>query len=110
MSFLDSLLKGFIRSTVNQIGRDTGRRLSSRIYSNQKISTPKPSITTIQIADVHSDSAEALHNRALLLSGKYTPVLFENSIGIYITTFIGSFIIPIVGPFYWLAVGIKNAF
>ena len=34
MGFLGSLGKGFIRSAVNQVGRDTGKVVSNRIYGN----------------------------------------------------------------------------
>lgn len=39
MSFLGNLAKGFVRSTVNQVGRDTGRVISNKIYGD-KHSTP----------------------------------------------------------------------
>lgn len=39
MSFLGNLAKGFVRSTVNQVGRDTGRVISNKIYG-EKHSTP----------------------------------------------------------------------
>lgn len=35
MSFINSLLKGFIRSAVNQIGRDGGRVVSNKIYKGK---------------------------------------------------------------------------
>lgn len=34
MSFLNNLLKGFIRSAVNQVGRDGGRVISNQLYGN----------------------------------------------------------------------------
>lgn len=39
MSFLNKLLKGFIRSTVNQVGRDSGKVISNKIYKDRH-STP----------------------------------------------------------------------
>lgn len=39
MNFLSQLAKGFVRSTVNQVGRDTGRVISNQIYGNAH-STP----------------------------------------------------------------------
>ena len=38
-SFLAQLTKGFIRSAVNQVGRDGGKVISNRIYGD-KHSTP----------------------------------------------------------------------
>ena len=34
MSFLTNLAKGFVRSTVNQVGRDTGKIISNKIYGD----------------------------------------------------------------------------
>lgn len=39
MSFLGNLAKGFVRSAVNQVGRDTGRVVSNKLYGNSH-STP----------------------------------------------------------------------
>ena len=33
-SFIDQLFKGFVRSAVNQVGRDGGRVISNEIYGN----------------------------------------------------------------------------
>lgn len=39
MSFINNLAKGFIRSAVNQVGRDGGKVISNRVYGNSH-STP----------------------------------------------------------------------
>ena len=39
MGFLTSLAKGFVRSAVNQVGRDGGKVISNQLYGN-KHSTP----------------------------------------------------------------------
>jgi len=39
MKFLTQLLKGFVRSGVNQVGRDGGKVISNKIYKG-KHSTP----------------------------------------------------------------------
>jgi hypothetical protein len=39
MSFIQNLLKGFIKSTVNQVGRDGGKVISNKIYKDRH-STP----------------------------------------------------------------------
>lgn len=44
MSFLANLGKGFIRSAVNQVGRDTGRVVSNKIYGDAH-ATPIKGIT-----------------------------------------------------------------
>ena len=38
-SYINSLAKGFVRSTVNQVGRDAGKVISNNIYGEQH-STP----------------------------------------------------------------------
>lgn len=45
MSFLASLAKGFVRSAVNQIGRDGGKVISNKLYGD-KHSTPIKNIST----------------------------------------------------------------
>ena len=39
MSFLTDLAKGFVRSAVNQVGRDGGKVISNRLYGDRH-STP----------------------------------------------------------------------
>jgi hypothetical protein len=39
MGFLNNLAKGFVRSAVNQVGRDSGKVVSNQIYGNSD-STP----------------------------------------------------------------------
>lgn len=45
MSFLSDLAKGFVRSAVNQVGRDGGKVISNKLYGN-KHSTPIKNIST----------------------------------------------------------------
>lgn len=35
MAFLNDLAKGFVRSAVNQVGRDGGKVISNQVYGNQ---------------------------------------------------------------------------
>ncbi|HYD91961.1 MAG TPA: hypothetical protein VEA37_10805 [Flavobacterium sp.] len=39
MSFIKDLGKGFVKSAVNQVGRDTGRQISNRIYNGYAVSS-----------------------------------------------------------------------
>tara|TARA_R110000823_G_scaffold314507_2_gene443830 strand:- start:365 stop:874 length:510 start_codon:yes stop_codon:yes gene_type:complete len=39
MSFINNLAKGFVRSAVNQVGRDGGKVISNKVYGNSH-STP----------------------------------------------------------------------
>lgn len=45
MSFLANLAKGFVRSAVNQVGRDGGKVISNKLYGD-KHSTPIKNIST----------------------------------------------------------------
>lgn len=44
MNFIESLAKGFIRSAVNQVGRDGGKVISNKLYGNRH-STPIHNVT-----------------------------------------------------------------
>lgn len=58
MSFLSDLAKGFVRSAVNQIGRDGGKVISNKLYGDNH-STPIRNISTtdsgIYIDDITSE-------------------------------------------------------
>jgi hypothetical protein len=61
MSFLNNLLKGFIRSTVNQVGRDGGRVISNQLYGNAhaspvRVSQSQTSTTTQTIEPQNTDN------------------------------------------------------
>lgn len=45
MSFLTDLAKGFVRSAVNQVGRDGGKVISNKLYGNNH-STPIRNVST----------------------------------------------------------------
>lgn len=47
MSFLNNLAKGFVRSAVNQVGRDGGKVISNQVYGNAH-STPIRAVSNNQ--------------------------------------------------------------
>ena len=61
MSFLNNLLKGFIRSAVNQVGRDGGRVISNQLYGDAhaspvRLSQSQTSTTTQIIEPQNTDN------------------------------------------------------
>jgi len=48
MSFIKDLSKGFIRSAVNQVGRDTGRVISTGMYQEQSLSPDDEILNTYE--------------------------------------------------------------
>lgn len=113
MSFLNNLLKGFIRSAVNQVGRDGGKVISNQVYGD-KHATPvrmsgrnKNESVEPRILKDQTQTAPNKSREDLLNSG-YQEAVFEHSFISNFFLLIGSFIIPFIGSFYWLIVAVKN--
>ena len=86
MSFLGSLAKGFIRSAVNQVGRDGGKVVSNNVYGNSH-STPINSFGNL--------SQNNLENNSNLIKEKEYPlikIIYAILISIFFPV-IGSFIV-----------------
>ena len=62
MSFLNNLFKGFIRSSVNQVGRDGGRVISNQLYGDSYSSpvgvTQSQSVTQTITQQVESQNTD----------------------------------------------------
>lgn len=84
MSFLGSLAKGFIRSAVNQVGRDGGKVVSNNVYGNSH-STPINSFGNV--------SHENIEENTSLLKEKEYPLIK------IIYAIILSVFVPIIGSF-----------
>jgi len=84
MSFLGSLAKGFIRSAVNQVGRDGGKVVSNNLYGNSH-STP--------INSIGKFSQENFHENSNLIKEKEYPLIK------IIYAIILSVFIPLIGSF-----------
>lgn len=110
MSFLNNLGRGFVRSAVNQLGRDGGRVLSNKVYGD-KHSTPIRQGNSQSSSDkTRTISAENYVNREELTKAGFKPELFsQNFIGNSLT-FSGAFLMPIIGPLYLLFISFRNFF
>ncbi|MBN9285824.1 MULTISPECIES: hypothetical protein [unclassified Flavobacterium] len=55
MAFINSLAKGFIRSAVNQAGRDYGRSLNNRVYTDSQVTSLNLISNTTQNTDLKEE-------------------------------------------------------
>ena len=109
MSFLPSLLKSFLRSALNQAGRDGGRVISNRVYGDQH-SIPVRSASNGGAGQGDIVPPAISGDRADLIRYGYVPEMLELGVFSYIALAIGAMIIPVLGPFYWVYAGLKNLF
>lgn len=113
MSFINNLLKNFIRSAVNQVGRDGGRVISNKVYGDAH---SKP----IRITDSSGGSKEVYEDIEIgdkkdlskedYLALGYKTAKFENSFWTNLFILIGSLIIPFIGALYWVIRGVMLIF
>ena len=110
MSFIENLAKGFVRSAVNQVGRDGGKVISNKVYGDRH-STP---IRIVGSSYVQSEEAptnqDKINSTADLKQFGYKKELFETKIFLYPFQILGGFILPIIGPIYWLVRSVENFF
>lgn len=122
MKFLEQLAKGFVRSAVNQVGRDGGRVVSNKVYGNahatkiqvvgstDDLSSPAATAASF---DLMSKDGDVIHFEANNPPGKEwirenaKPVIYETSAIMNVLMLFGSFLFPVLGPLYWLT---KSAF
>lgn len=110
MSFINNLTKGFIRSAVNQVGRDGGKVISNRIYGN-KHSTPIRVIGSTPVqTEVTEQPGSEINSRIDLKESGYKPEIIESGPGSYFLVLLGGLILPIIGPLYWLYLSLRNLF
>ena len=110
MTFFKNLAKGFVRSAVNQVGRDGGKVVSNKIY-NDSHSTPVRVVgDKLDKSQDNSINDTIPETRGDLLNAGYTPELLGSSVWLYFFLLIGSIIIPAIGPIYWLFSSIQNLF
>lgn len=106
MSFLTSLAKGFIRSAVNQVGRDGGKVVSNNIYGNSHSTPIRNSDNEVQNF-ITDDNSKAV-DRADLLKEGFKEELFSNGFILNCFIGIGSFLLPIFGSIYLAIKGLTN--
>ena len=122
MGFITDLGKGFIRSAVNQVGRDTGKVISNKIYGDSH-STPIRNVAVSESGTYYNEendeviSSEQLHSFAI--NDEWTPVYssiesWKQKIFLAILSLIPGFILfpysivfPLV-PIYIIYKGIKK--
>lgn len=127
MSFVNQLFKGFVKSAVNQIGRDGGRVVSNRVYKNAhaiKIqgvggySTSGETISFIQQASVEilSKDGEATRFESIeqvppiWVKENLKPQYLSDSIWLYPFVILGLFAVPVIGEVFLLFKIITNLF
>lgn len=107
MSFIENLAKGFIRSAVNQVGRDGGKVISNKIYKN-KHSTPIRVIGNNNIEETYQHSNNEINSRSDFKNSGYKAELLSSNMLFYFSLVVFGLLIPIVGPLSWVYFSIKN--
>lgn len=108
MSFLGNLAKGFIRSAVNQVGRDGGKVISNNVYGD-KHTIPTRNINNEVQNFITANNSQTV-DRADLLQEGFKEELMSNGVVMNIFIIIGSFSLPILGSLYWAIIGLMNLF
>ncbi len=111
MSFIVKLAKGFVRSAVNQIGRDGGKVISNKIYKNSHATPIRVAVSSNNRKSSYSTSSKySINNREDLKKAGYKVVLLQSNAFLYFFLAIGGGILPIVGPLYWFYLSFRNFF
>lgn len=99
MSFLNNLLKGFIRSAVNQVGRDGGRVISNQLYGDTHSSPIRISNNQNESIDFQNTTQNENQNNGTaqysFLSMAFSDYLFFKIIAYSLIC-----IIPFIGAIY----------
>jgi hypothetical protein len=77
MSFLNSLVKGFIRSAVNQVGRDAGRVVSNRTMKGRHAIPHTHVPTSVSLPDARPDMSWGMSPEAIFLTDAEKAILLE---------------------------------
>ncbi|WKV11464.1 SH3 domain-containing protein [Marivirga harenae] len=108
MSFINNLFKGFVRSAVNQVGRDGGKVISNKVYGDKHSKPIRIVDNSHSQSQAHKVSRENLVSRGDVESEGLFPESVNISIVKVIFSFLFTFIFPIVGPIYWIYKSIKS--
>lgn len=122
--FLNNLAKGFVRSAVNQVGRDGGRVISNKIYGDRHSipirNTQNSGKGKIKEMNAISENSSEIkienypYSRELLYEEGFTPELFETNLISKFLMLVGaiflSYIWPIsvLIPIYFIFIAFKN--
>ena len=112
MSFLNNLAKGFVRSAVNQVGRDGGKVISNQVYGDAHATPIRGTGSGNGKAEFINKYAKIPENnsRGALLTAGYEADIFKTGFWSNFFALIGSFILPFIGALYWLIIGLRNIF
>jgi len=112
MSFLNNLAKGFVRSAVNQVGRDGGKVISNNLYGDAHATPIRGTGSKSGKSEFINKYVEIPENnsRGALLEAGYEADLFKSGFWSNFFALIGSFILPFIGSIYWLIIGLRNIF
>ncbi|WMN12986.1 SH3 domain-containing protein [Marivirga salinae] len=102
MSFINSLFKGFIRSAVNQVGRDGGKVISNQVYGDSHSKPIRIVDNSHKQSKAHIESRENLISRGDVEAEGLKAMSVKLNIQNTVFGFIVSLFIPLVGPLYWL--------
>ena len=103
-SFIQTLAKGFVRSAINQVGRDSGRLVSNKLYKGahatpvnlqQTASPPQPQTRTQKEMQHINPNAMYYEGQFYIVSGIEPMFTFE---------MLGSFIIAFIYPPYGITI------
>lgn len=108
MNFISNLAKGFIRSAVNQVGKDGGKVISNRVYGNQH-STPVRDTSTFYTGELPEAEDQTISKEELIQEG-YRTELFGSGFFMYFFLILGCSVLVFVGPAFLLVAGLKNLF
>lgn len=111
MSFIENLAKGFVRSAVNQVGRDGGKVISNKLYKDSH-STPVRVVgsSSGEINSEPADYSSSFNSRVDLTEAGYKAELLQSNLVLSFFMVIGGAILPIVGPLYWFYLAFRNLF
>lgn len=112
MSFLNNLAKGFVRSAVNQVGRDGGKVISNNLYGDAHATPIRGTGNRNGKSEFINKYAEIPENnsREALLEAGYEADIFKTGFWSNFFALIGSFILPFLGSIYWFFIGVRNIF
>lgn len=77
MSFLNSLIKGFVRSAVNQVGRDAGRVVSNRTMKGRHAIPHTHVPRSVSMPEKKPDLSWGMSPAALTLTSAEKAILME---------------------------------
>jgi len=121
--FISNLGKGFVRSTINQVGRDTGKVISNTIYGDLH-ATPIRRVYSNNKNSYYSETGQPISDnelRNIILEEGYNPVFYKHKMPFKVFLFLlgctyfsmfyfASIFLAIIPVIWLLYIGIKRIF